>query len=773
MRRFIVGAIILLVVVVACAGLVWFNFFRQGMIAQYFAHFPVPTVTVSTVEVKPQTWTPGVDAIGTISASQGVDVAGQIAGVVASVDFKANDKVAAGQVLVQIEDSVQQAGLAAAQSSVAVNQDALDRTQALYDKHVATSADLQAAQNKLDLAKGALAALQARLAQSAIKAPFSGTIGIPKVDLGQYIQAGTTVATLQDLTRMRVDFTVPEQELSELSLGQAVSLGLTQDHLDYSGAITGIDPRIDPVSRLVSVQAVVDNDDGKLRPGQFARVRVHLPEEPNVIALPQTAVVISLYGSYVYQVVPATAKKPAEGSGQPAGGTAPAASATPEKPELVAKQIFVTTGRRSDTQIEILKGVEPGMQIVSSGQNKLSNGSHVVVDNSVNPADGPLASAELGAMSFSEIFIRRPVLSTVVSLLILLLGAQGITGMSIRQYPKVNETVITVTTAYPGASADVIQGFITSTIAKAVSSAEGVDYVTSKSALGLSTVSVHMRLNANPNKSLTEVIAKVQQVRGQLPSDAKDPVIQKGTGFSFALMYLAARSDNMNPQQLTEYLTRVIQPRFATVDGVADAQILGAQEFRHAHLDRPGRAGCARRDRHRRPQCHQERQLPVGARQHQERVLRLFDRGARRRFRPPRPLRSCPSAANGDRSCDCGTWPRSSLPPPPPTRVCGSTASEGVFLGIFPTPRGQPARRRDGRAQGARVDPGRDAAGHADHAPLRFDAGDQRLDRRSAEDDRRGGRPSSSWSSCSSSARSGRSSCRSSPSRSRWSASAS
>ena len=182
-------------------------------------------------------------------------------------------------------------------------------------------------------------------------------------------------------------------------------------------------------------------------------------------------------------------------------------------------------------------------------------------------------------MSFSELFIRRPVLSTVVSLLILLLGAQGITSMAIRQYPKVNETVITVTTAYPGASADVVQGFITSTIAKAVSSAEGVDYVTSSSALGLSTVSVHMRLNADPNTSLTEVMAKVQQVRGQLPSDAKDPVIQKGTGFSFALMYLAARSTNMNPQQLTEYLTRVIQPRFATVDGVANAQILGAQDF--------------------------------------------------------------------------------------------------------------------------------------------------------------------------------------------------
>ena len=182
-------------------------------------------------------------------------------------------------------------------------------------------------------------------------------------------------------------------------------------------------------------------------------------------------------------------------------------------------------------------------------------------------------------MGFSERFIRRPVLSTVVAFLILLLGAQGITSMSIRQYPKVDETVITVTTVYPGASADVIQGFITSTIEKAVSSAEGVDYVTSSSALSSSTVSVHMRLNADPDKSLTEVIAKVQQVRGKLPSDAQDPVIQKGTGFSFALMYLAARSETMNPQQLTDYLTRVIQPRFATVAGVADAQLLGAEEF--------------------------------------------------------------------------------------------------------------------------------------------------------------------------------------------------
>jgi multidrug efflux pump len=182
-------------------------------------------------------------------------------------------------------------------------------------------------------------------------------------------------------------------------------------------------------------------------------------------------------------------------------------------------------------------------------------------------------------MSFSELFIRRLVLSTVVALLILLLGAQGILNMSIRQYPKVDETVITITTVYPGAGSNLIQGFITTPIAAAVASAEGTDYITSTSTLGTSTVQVHMLLNTAPDKALTEVTSKVQQVRNQLPTDAFDPVIQKGTGFQFALMYLAVQSDEMSSAQVTEYLTRVVQPRLATVDGVAQAQILGAQTF--------------------------------------------------------------------------------------------------------------------------------------------------------------------------------------------------
>ncbi len=182
-------------------------------------------------------------------------------------------------------------------------------------------------------------------------------------------------------------------------------------------------------------------------------------------------------------------------------------------------------------------------------------------------------------MNFSEIFIRRLVLTSVAAILILLLGLQGFFNMTVREYPKVDESVITVTTAYSGASADLMQGFITTPIAKAVLSAENVDYVTSKSSLGSSTISVNMVLGADPDKALVDVLSKVQQVRSQLPTDADDPVVQKGTGQNFALMYLAVRSSTMNPQQVTEYLTQVIQPRFATIEGVGEVQILGGRDF--------------------------------------------------------------------------------------------------------------------------------------------------------------------------------------------------
>ncbi len=176
-------------------------------------------------------------------------------------------------------------------------------------------------------------------------------------------------------------------------------------------------------------------------------------------------------------------------------------------------------------------------------------------------------------MSISDIFIRRPVLSTVLALLIMLLGLQGIFNLQVRQYPEVEETVITVTTTYPGASADLIQGFISAPIARAVSTTENIDYVTSQSRPSASVVTVQMKLGSNPDIALTEVMSKVQGVRGELPTDAEDPIIVKGTGEQFAIMYLAIQNPNMTSEQLTEYIERVIRPRMSTIEGVAEVHV--------------------------------------------------------------------------------------------------------------------------------------------------------------------------------------------------------
>jgi multidrug efflux pump len=181
--------------------------------------------------------------------------------------------------------------------------------------------------------------------------------------------------------------------------------------------------------------------------------------------------------------------------------------------------------------------------------------------------------------SFTDLFIRRPVLSTVVSLLILLVGAMAGLKLQIRQFPQMSNTTITITTIYPGANADLIKGFITTPLEQAVASAEGIDTLVSNSQQNVSTIILNLRLDANPDRAVADVLAKTNQVRSVLPRDSNDPIVVKQTGQGFALMYMSFNSKVMTGSQITDYLTRVVQPRLQTVDGVANAQILGGQTF--------------------------------------------------------------------------------------------------------------------------------------------------------------------------------------------------
>ncbi|MBA4351659.1 MAG: efflux transporter periplasmic adaptor subunit [Rhodobacter sp.] len=345
-------------------GLVWFNMFRDNMITQIFANMPQQPATVSTVEAQPVTWTPVIEAIGTVNAAQGVDLTVESAGVVKEILFEPNTTVDVGAVLLRLDDVVQSADVEAARTQAELERSNLTRAQDLTRRGVTTNVSLDQTQAAAQAAEAQLARAIAVLEQRQLSAPFAGTIGLPRVDLGQYVAPGTIVATLQDISTMRVDFSLPEQDLPNLSIGQKIEVRIEGLDETFPGELTGIDPRVDPATRLVALRGSITNAQGKLTPGQFVRIEVGLPAEEGVIALPQTAVSSSLYGDYVYLV------RPSEENAE----------------QLVVAQVFVKPGRRSGGVVEIAEGVSPGDQVVSAGQNRLSNGQPAIVDNSVNPA---------------------------------------------------------------------------------------------------------------------------------------------------------------------------------------------------------------------------------------------------------------------------------------------------------------------------------------------------------------------------------------------------
>jgi membrane fusion protein (multidrug efflux system) len=391
--RFIIAIVALTLVGGAIVG---FNLFRDSAIEQFFASMQPPASTVSTITVEPGPWTPGIETIGTVSAAQGVDLTVETAGVVSAILFKANGRVAKGDVLLQLDDAVQQADLAAAKAQAALDQQALDRALELQRRKVGSDVAVDSAQAAASASAAQVQKLQALVEQKKILAPFAGTIGIPQIDIGQYLSPGTKVATLQDIDTLRADFAIPEQRLGELTIGQPVTFGFGTGDMPFKGAITGIDPKVDPNSRLVSVRASIDNPDGKLTPGQFVEVRVILPTEENVVSVPQTSLVSSLYGDFVYVVRPAPPPPAPPAGAAPAATPAPAAdaaapAAAPAPEKLIAAQIFVKPGRRADGHVEITTGLKGGDQVVTAGQNRLFNGSPVVIDNSVDPSKAEAA----------------------------------------------------------------------------------------------------------------------------------------------------------------------------------------------------------------------------------------------------------------------------------------------------------------------------------------------------------------------------------------------
>lgn len=365
--------LIMLVVVALVAGaIVGFNLFKAHMIRQFMASNAAPPATVSTISAELQEWQPELTAVGSLRAVRGVDVTTEIAGMVRSIHFKSGDEVKAGQLLVQLNAETDTAQLHALQAAADLAATVLQRDRAQLAAQTISQALVDADIADLASKRALVAQQQAVLDRKSIRAPFAGKLGISTVNPGQYLNPGDKIVTLQALDPVYADFNLPQRQAVQVTAGQVVSVANdTHPERAFAGRVSAIDPRIDPATRNLLIEASVPNPQRELVPGMFVTVRIETGEKQRHITLPQTAITFNPYGATVF-LARDTGRKDEHG-----------------KPVLEARQVFVKPGPTRGDQVGILDGVEAGAQVVTSGQLKLKNGTPLIVDNTVVPANDP------------------------------------------------------------------------------------------------------------------------------------------------------------------------------------------------------------------------------------------------------------------------------------------------------------------------------------------------------------------------------------------------
>ncbi|ABP80780.1 efflux RND transporter periplasmic adaptor subunit [Stutzerimonas stutzeri] len=371
---FMLGAV---VVVVAILAALKFNSIYQ-QIQQFQA--PKPAIDVEAEVARRMDWQSRLPAIGTLKASQGIDLSVEIAGTITDVQFQSGEKVSKGQAIVLLDSEMEQASLVSAEADLSLARLEFQRARSLLDRQAISRSEYDRLNAQSQKAEASVAQLRASLAKKRILAPFSGTIGIRQVDVGDYIAAGTPIATLQDLSTLYVDFFLAEQHVPLLALGQKVQLRVAAYPDErFEGVISALNPKVETTTRNVQVRAELANPDGRLLPGMFADLQVLLPTENAQVVVPETAITYTLYGNSVLLVTEGT---PPEGVSR-------------DEPYLVVERRFVTTGERRDGLVVVLDGLEGGEQVITAGQLKLDSGTHVAIaENRTLKLDGAEPASE-------------------------------------------------------------------------------------------------------------------------------------------------------------------------------------------------------------------------------------------------------------------------------------------------------------------------------------------------------------------------------------------
>lgn len=374
MKRAIVFAVVFLLLAGLVGGFAYFQFFiKPEMVRGAVTGGAQPPATVAAEPARTESWRPKLPAIGTFRAIEGIELAPQVDGIVSAIHFESGQEIEAGSLLVELDDSIEQADLKSGIAQLKKSELDLARQRELLERGNTPKTNYDAALAARDTAAATVDRTRAVIAQKKILAPFSGRLGLREVDLGQYVSPGTKLVTLQRLDPIYLDFPMPEQDIGVLRVGQETEARVDAypDAL-FTGRIASIDARVNQESRTILVRAEIDNPDRRLLPGMFANVSVLAGEPQEVVTVPRTAISYSLYGDSVYVV------KPAEGQDGEQGADR----------TLIAQRRFVQVGTTRDGRVAISEGVEAGEQVVIAGQIKLQPDARVTIDNS-QPLEAP------------------------------------------------------------------------------------------------------------------------------------------------------------------------------------------------------------------------------------------------------------------------------------------------------------------------------------------------------------------------------------------------
>ncbi|HRY16174.1 MAG: efflux RND transporter periplasmic adaptor subunit [Candidatus Competibacteraceae bacterium] len=373
-----------------------FQIFKDRLIKKVLDDYLSAPVTISAAPAVAQTWTPALSAVGSLAAVHGTDISAEVPGLVEVIHFQSGQDVKKGDLLLEQDDDIEQGDLLNYQAQLELAKVTNQRNRDLLARKMISQSDFDQSNAALQEASASVARTQGTINEKKIKAPFSGRLGIRKANLGQYLAPGTAIVDLQILTPLYVNFSLPEKSLQQVKLGQPLTIAVDGYPGErFEGKVTAIGAQIDAQTRTLSLQGTLPNTDRRLYPGMFANVNLLLPQQQDVVTVPQTAIAAALYGDSVFVVTPDPNPPTAKDTGKDGGkdSSDDGKPAAQSKPLYVVNRRYVKLGEQRGEQVAIVSGLKAGEQVATSGQLKLRNGAQVLIDNSVK-LDGATANTK-------------------------------------------------------------------------------------------------------------------------------------------------------------------------------------------------------------------------------------------------------------------------------------------------------------------------------------------------------------------------------------------